>query len=59
MSEAVLAALAAFDSVTTGDKKSYRRALAKAQRTVRDPIAQLSMVDSILAARGRAYTEVV
>lgn len=56
---AVMAALAAFENVQQGDKQGYRAALAKAQRTVRDPIKQLAMVDSILAARQRAYTEVV
>ncbi len=59
MSDNVVAALAAFDSVRLGDKKSYRRALKLAQGTVRDPLKQLAMVDSILAARKRAYGEVV
>jgi hypothetical protein len=59
MSDVVVAALAAFEKVKLGDKKAYRAALAYTERTVKDPLVQLAMVDSILAARKRAYSEVV
>ena len=47
--------IAAFESVGVGNKDAYARAFVLAQRTVKDPILQLALVDSILGARTRAY----
>jgi hypothetical protein len=56
-SDSVYAALAVFDSVRPGDVAGYRAALTEAQRLVKCPIQQLSLVDSILEARQRAYSK--
>lgn len=49
----VVRALAAFDGA--GTKAQYRAAIVLTERLVTDPLHQLAMVDTILAARKRCY----
>lgn len=51
----IVQALALFDSVTHGNVRAYDAARRAAGRLVTNPLHQLALVDSILAARARAY----
>lgn len=55
----VMQAMQLFDAVTVGDKRGYRKALTQGGKLVPDPYKQLLLIDCIIAARHRAYTEVV
>lgn len=55
MSCNVFAAIAAFDAVEAGDVKAYRRAKRTALRLLPDPLDQLALGDSIIAAHKRAH----
>lgn len=57
MSDRVMDALACLGRVGAGDRDGYYAALERVARLVPCPVKQLALVDDILAARKRAYTE--